>query len=221
MIFAQEQAFGKLLAKRMEELERFLRQSRQRKARLDEVERGLLERLWALGRESLKEFVQQAGDGDAGETLEQKGVVVHRSRKKHPKVYRSIFGPLNIRRYVYSVREKQKIVRSPLDELLGLPQGEASYVLEEWVGRLSAHLPYAQAVAWLEEWLGVRTTVRGAEKIVEKLGQHTEGFRAKRGPPCRQLEEELLVISVDGKGVPMRRSLEQRLEEEQGVRPHK
>lgn len=221
MIITQEQTFGKTLAKHVQELERFLQQSQERGARLDEVERGLLKRLWSLGHASLKEYTQRAGDGDDGATLKHEGRTVRRSRRKHPKMYRSIFGPLAIRRYVYSVREKQKVVRAPLDERLGLPQGEASYVLEEWVGRLTAHLSYAQAVAWLEEWLGVPVTVRGAEKIVEKLAAHTEGFRSRRGPPARDSEEELLVISVDGKGVPMRRSLEQRLHEEQGVRPHK
>ena len=54
----------------------------------------------------------------------------------HVRRYVSIFGELAIRRYVYGTREGQQIEAVPLDARLGLPEGDFSYVLEDWQQRL-------------------------------------------------------------------------------------
>jgi len=221
MIMAYEKVFGKLMCEHVAEILTFLSESQRQGKRLDEVERGLLQRLMELGRATLEEYVQQAGDGNAGPTVQQEGRCLHRSAEPHAKTYRSIFGPLEIRRYVYWIRPGQKIEAAPLDARLGLPAGEPSYVLEDLVGRLATEMPYAQVVAWLEENLGIRTTVRAAETMVAKLDPYAESFQAARAPIQVSSEAEVLVVTGDGKGVPMRRPLEQRLEEELGIRRHK
>ena len=225
MIMAQEQAFDKLVCGHMAELLKFLAESQQEGKRLDEVERGLLQRLVRFSRGALEAFVARAGDGNAGESLEQSGKLLHRSADLHQKTYRSIFGPIAISRYVYWTRPGQKIEAAPLDARLGLPAGEPSYVLEDFVGRLATEMSYAQAVDWLKEHLGIAACVRAAETIVSKLAPHAESFQAVRDPVAASCEAEILVVTADGKGVPMRRPLEQRLEEELGIprhkRPHK
>lgn len=221
VIMACEKAFGKLMCGHVAEIVAFLSESRREGKRLDEVERGLLQRLMKLGHATLEEYVKQAGDGNVGETLEQEGRCLHRSATPHAKAYRSIFGPVVVCRYVYWIRPGQKIEAVPLDARLGLPAGEPSYVLEDFVGRLATEMPYAQGVGWLEENLGITTTVRAAETMVAKLAPHAETFQAARAPVEVSSEAEVLVVTADGKGVPMRRPLEQRLEEELGIRRHK
>ena len=113
--------------------------------RIDQVERELVPVLMALGKAALEDIVEVAGDGDLGETIETEDQTLKRSQRKHKRPYRSIFGTLQIARYVYQIREKTKVFRSPLDEKLGLPADEVSYVLEDWLASLSVHLPYACA----------------------------------------------------------------------------
>ena len=137
--------------------------------------------------------------------------------KPHDKRYLSIFGELLIGRYVYGTREGQAIEWSPLDAALGLPAGENSYVLEDWLQRLCIQEAFAEGVESLYAWLGTTVSVRTAEDMNRAMSQYVENFRGEAIPPAEE-EEELLVVTADGKGVPMRRTLAARLQAESEAR---
>lgn len=228
MIFEHEQAIDKVVGQQFREIAAFVEDCRQKGKRIDEVERGLVPLLFESGRLLLQQYVEAAGPDDVGETYLQDGVLLTRSRERHIKVYRSVFGVLSIHRYVYARAERQRAI-SPLDKRLGLPEGEQSYLLEDWLGCLATGSSYAESVALLEKLL-VGTSVRAAEKMVARMAEHSEGYRQERTvegsedervKESRKRDEAVLVVSADGKGVPMRRSLEQRLQDERGVRPHR
>jgi hypothetical protein len=189
--------------------------------RIDQTERDLVPVLMALGKAALEDTVTAAGDGDLGETLETENQTLKRSPEKRKRHYRSIFGLLEIPRYVYQIREKTKYLRAPLDEKLGLPGDEVSYVLEDWLTNLSVNMPYDSAAEYLQKTLGINASSSTAENRVRKLGESVESFYEERKPVPAQDEKEILVCLGDAKGVPIRRSLEQRLEEELGIKPHK
>ena len=80
--------------------------------RIDQIERDLVAVLMALGKAALEDFVTAAGDGDSGETVEAENQTLKRSAEKRKRTYRSIFGSLEIHRYVYQIREKTKYLRA-------------------------------------------------------------------------------------------------------------
>jgi hypothetical protein len=166
--------------------------------------------------EMLRSFVEAHGDGDRGETVEQEGETLTRLPQPHDKRYLSIFGELLIGRRVYGTREGQAIEWSPLDAALGLPAGENSYVLEDWMQRLCIHEAFGESVESLRAWLGTTVSVRTAEHMSREMSEYMDGFRGEAVPPPEE-EEELLVVTADGKGVPMRRTLAARLQAEFGV----
>ena len=189
--------------------------------RIDQLERELMPVLMNLGRACLEDFVSAAGDGNLGKQLIQAEQTLKRSLTKHTRHYRSIFGVVKIQRYVYALREKTKALATPLDQRLGLPAVEVSYVLQDWLTNLSVHMPYQSAVDWFEKTLGVSLSSTTAWRCIGRLGQHVEEFNEQRAPVAAENEEEILVVLADGKGVPIRRSLESRLEAELGIKPHK
>ena len=152
--------------------------------------------LMKLGRACLQDIIEAAGDGDEGETTSHKGAPLKRSKEKHRRTYRSIFGPLEIYRFVYAVREKQKVQATPLDEKLGLPRGEISYVLEDWVEGLSANMPYDSAVAWLEKTMGIKIGSTTAENHARKLAEYVASYRKQRVAPPSEEEGEQIVVSA-------------------------
>lgn len=220
-IMQQEQSIDKLVFTAAAEIAVFLEECQTQGKRLDEAEEGLFRRLMKMGGKALQGYADSAGNGDQGEACEYQGKVLKRSREEHDRPYRSIFGVLTIRRYVYAEREGQKIEMAEVDRKLGLPAGEQSYVLENWVNRLTSHVSYATAVGWLDETLEIHTTVRAAEMMAKNASSFVEGFREVRPVPPAADEAEILTITADGKGVPMRRPLEQRLKDELGKAPHK
>ena len=113
---------------------------------IDQVERGMFPQAMTMCLDLLRSFVVAHGDGNEGETLEREESVLQRLPKPHDKRYLSIFGELIIAAWVYGTREGQAIVWSPLDAALGLPAGENSYVLEDWLQRLCIHEAFGESV---------------------------------------------------------------------------
>jgi hypothetical protein len=213
MITAKEFDFFKAL-QQFEEMCEFVRQAGQQGQRVDQVERGLFPKAMEMCLEMLSAFIDAHGDGDRGPQVEQGSRSLNRLREPHDKRYLSIFGEIVISRYVYGTREGQAIEYKPLDEALGLPAGENSYVLEDWLQRLCIKEAYGESVKDLQAWLGTTVSVRTAQGINREMAEYSEGYRLSRGTPPPEEDEEILVVTADGKGVPMRRSLEQRLREE-------
>lgn len=212
MIMAQERALLKA-REELAKLEGFVEESVETGRRVDEVERGLFAGLLQAGRYLLESFVAAQGDGDEGPAIEHQEKTLQRQDEPGPKTrrYVSIFGELFVGRYVYAERAGQKQF-APLDERLGLPAGEFSYVLEDWLQRLCVSEAFAEACTSLADLLGVRVSVRAAEHMNQQMAQHVEKFQAQKPPPPTEEEGEILVATFDGKGVPMRRPLAERVQ---------
>ncbi|HEY7617108.1 MAG TPA: ISKra4 family transposase [Terriglobales bacterium] len=216
MMMNCEMDFGKvqaLVTQLLESVEQCGREGR----RVDEVERAVLERLLQIGLETLTAYVAAAGDGDEGESLEHQGQTLVRLPQPKRRTYLSVFGRIDCQRYVYGTREKQKIQWVPWDARLGMPAGEQSYVLEDLLQKLVVQLPYGESVQRLEDFLGVKTTQRATQVMTDRLAGYGDSFREAQGAPPAQEEGSIVVVTLDGKGVPVRRPLEQRLREECGL----
>jgi hypothetical protein len=201
-----------------EQIQDFIGQAVQDGRRIDSVERDLMGYLLALGYSLLSSYVAQQGDGDVGPGVTTPdGDTARRLPERHDRRYVSIFGELTISRVVYGTREGQKIERVPLDERLGLPEGDFSYVLEDWGQRLCLQESFAEAGQSLEMLLGLRLGTRALEQMNRVVASFAPSFQASLGPPPACDEGPLMVVTADGKGVPMRRP---EAAEEGGPKPH-
>ena len=68
------------------------------------------------------------------------------------------------------------------------------------------------SVESLRAWLGTTVSVRRAEHMSREMSGYVDGFRGEAIPPPEE-EAEMLVVTADGKGVPMRRTLAARLKQ--------
>ena len=165
MIITPEQASLKA-QQQFDALSQFVRQAAEAGLRIDAVERDLFRQLLGLGHSLLSAFVAQQGDGDLGPEAETaEGHVARRLPERHDRRYVSVFGELTIARAVYGSREGQRIERTPLDERLGLPEGDFSYVLEDWSQRFCLKESFAEAGRSLEVLLGLRLGRRTLEQM--------------------------------------------------------
>jgi hypothetical protein len=214
MIITPEQATLKA-RERFDSLLDLVRRASDDGRRIDTVERDLMRHLLALGHDLLTAFVARQGDGDRGPEVETaEGCIARRLPESHDRRYVSIFGELTIARVVYGTREGQKIELVPLDERLGLPEGEFSYVLEDWGQRFCLKGSFAEAGRSLEMLLGLRLGARTLEQMNRAVAGYATPFRETIEPPPAEAEGPLLVVTADGKGVPMRRP------EPDGPTPH-
>lgn len=205
MIMNQEQALLKAQAQ-LQELIDSVHRAVEGGRRIDQVERDLMAQLLDLGLTLLNLFVAQHGDGDLGPATETaEGQPVRRLPLTHDRRYVAIFGELAIPRVVYGTREGQEIDRAPLDESLGLPAGDFSYVVEDWAQRFGLKGSFAEAAESLQTLLRLRLGVHTLEHMNREMADPVVPFREAIEPPPAVEEGPILVVTADGKGVPMRR----------------
>jgi hypothetical protein len=220
-MIAHEREFLKA-HKQIEQLIENVRRAGEDRQRIDEVERMIFAELLQVGLHLLSAFVASAGDGDLGETIELPAAsetppspqvgesagdarTLRRLPNRRTRRYVSIFGELLLTRCVYGTREGQAIEAVPLDARLGLPAGEFSYVLEDWQQRLCVKESFGEATGDLAELLGVSPSVRAAEVMNRQMAEFAPSFRLNQPIPPADEEGELVVVTGDGKGIPMRR----------------
>jgi len=197
---------GEQLLGQVREMVGYVEQAVQAGQAVHEVEKGLWDRVLALGRQALGMFFRLCGDGDEGEwvTLAD-GRRWRRLEALHARDYQSVFGRFELERVVYGSRESQKIEYAPLDARLELPQSVFSYLLQDWDQVLAVEMPYGQVKATLGRILGFEQSVHSLERTQRKLAEEVPAFwEAQPVPPAEQ-EGQVLVCTADAKGVPMRR----------------
>ncbi len=213
MIMAEMAAVDNLekLTGMAEGLAAFVRQAAVEGTAAHEVEKGVWQRVLAMGRQATGQFFQMQGDGDVGETVEMPGgEELRRLPEPHRRMYRSIFGQFTLSRYVYGTREGQRIGFVPLDARLELPESELSYVLQDWAGTLCVEHAFARTAQTLDTILGLSLSVDSLERMSRTMAESVTEFRdALKKPPAKE-EGEILVTTADGKGIPMRRPADQR-----------
>lgn len=207
MMVTENTAFGKA-SEQFQQMVGYVERAAQNAERVDRVERELFKMLFQLGYALLCAYFKAVGDGNEGERLQRGGEILTRFEKKRTRLYRSIFGVLEVVRFVYGKRQGQKAY-SPFDAQLGMPAGEQSYVLEDWLQRFCVQNSFSASVNSIEDLLGIQTSVRTAERINREMGVISEAFRETQEEVDPATEKEILVLSADGKGVPVRGTLEE------------
>lgn len=173
---------------------------------IHEVESQTFAELLQAGRTCLQLLIECLGDGDLGEEYRMPdGTLVKRSPQPQRRPYLSIFGELDIERYVYTKREGQKIELAAVDARLALPEGKFSYVLQDWNQNFAMEQPFAKVNKTVEKILGLKQHVDSLERMNRKMARQVEDFHASQEAPSVEEEGEIFVQTADGKGVPIRR----------------
>ena len=168
-----------------------------------QVEEKLMKGLLVLGRHLLQAFFDEAGRGDVGdevvvaqdETLEQ--------CRLRDRDYISVFGAVLVTRWYYWKSGLGGVC--PLDGMLNMPERAYSYYLQEMVTLLSVRDTYDETAMLLKKIYGLLMSPRSIMDILLDVSKAVEDFRDAQPPPNPLEEKEVLVVSLDGKGVPMRK----------------
>jgi hypothetical protein len=174
-----------------------------------EVERGLFHRLLQLGATLFAAFLDLIGPGDLGEPLPlEDGRTLRRLEGQHVRRLLTVFGSVTLSRCVYASREGQRLELIPTDQRLQLPQGELSYLLQEWDQLLGCEHAFGKVRDTLLTILRLKQSVDTLEQNNQQMAEAAPAFRQAQPPVDPATEGELLVVSEDNKGIPMVRPVE-------------
>lgn len=116
---------------------------------------------------------------------------------------RTIFGEHSFRAYVYSPGSKRKIELRPIDARLNLPEGKASYLLREFRQLFCVEKAFAVGARQFQAIFRQQLSVDVLEEINRAMGEQAAGFLDRLPTPPAREEGALLVVTADGKGVPL------------------
>ena len=206
MILASTFDLGKsdALANLADDLAVFVRQAVQEGSSLDDLERGVFERLLDMGKAAVDLFLKAQGDGDLGDSVcTEEGTVLYRSDTVLPRPLRTIFGEHTVQAYVYSQGSKRKIDLRPIDARLNLPEGKASYLLQEFSQLFCVEKAFRVGARQFESVFRQQLSVDVLEDINRGMGEQADRFLDRLPTPKAAEEGALVVVTADGKGVPL------------------
>jgi len=206
MMVASSLEVGKAdsLVKLAEDLAGFVQQAVREGASLDHLERGALQRVLDIGHAAVDMFLEAQGDGDLGDTVvTAEGTVLYRSGTTMTRPLRTIFGEHSFEAYVYAQGSKRKIELRPIDARLNLPEGKASYLLQEFSQLFCVEKAFGVGARQFETVFGQKLSVDVLEDINRDMGEQAERFLDVLPKPPAKEAGEILVTTADGKGVPL------------------
>jgi hypothetical protein len=167
-----------------------------------EAEKGIFKRLLPIGLAAMKLYFAQRGTGDMGPAiLRADGVVLPRERKLRGRDYFSLFGKFAVARTCYRTPGEPGIF--PLDAQVNLPERCYSYFLQEWMTLFEVEHPFQESAGLFEQLFDLDVAESVLMAVAQEAPEDYEGFYAQRPVPQEDTDGALLVVSFDGKGVPM------------------
>ena len=195
------------LSKLADDLTGFVQHSVRDGNSLDEVERGVFQRLLSMGRAAINLCLQGQGDGDLGESVvAQEDRTLYRSETVQTRTLRTIFGEHSFEAFVYSLGCKRKIELRPIDARLKLPAGKASYLLQEFTQLFCVEKAFGVGARQFETVFQQRLSVDVLEDINRAMGEQADRFLDALPTPPAAEEGPIMVVTADGKGVPLVRA---------------
>lgn len=206
MILTTSSTRGKsdVLVELAQDLAVFVRRGVQEGWSLDQVERGVLSKVLDMGGAAVHLFLAAQGDGDLGASVEVgEGKTLYRSESVERRPLRTIFGEHTFEGYVYSAGSKRKIELRPIDARINLPEGKASYLLQEFSQLFCVEKAFAVGARQFETVFRQKLSVDVLEDINRAMGEQADRFLENLPLPPPAEEGAILVVTADGKGVPL------------------
>jgi len=195
---------------KFEEIVEQLRQEPAQTMRHDEIE-GLVE---TAGRELLRRLVQghmdERSQRRASEPVIDAQGQVHPHKRMNTRGLMTIFGEVSVKRQGHGGIGIEGL--HPLDAELNLPEELYSHTLSKRVAEAAAKESFEEVMTEITQHTGVEIPKRQVEELTERAAQDFEAFYEQRNmglsdglsdTPKSKSTGDILVITVDGKGVPM------------------
>ena len=167
-----------------------------------EAEKGIFKRLLPIGLAAMKLYFAQRGTGDVGPAITRAdGEMLPREKPLRGRDYCSIFGKFKVARTCYRTPGEPGIF--PLDAQVNLPERCYSYFLQEWMTVFAVEHPFQESAGFFAQLFDLEVAESVVMEVAQEAPQDYEDFYAQRPLSPEDTAGELLVVSFDGKGVPM------------------
>jgi hypothetical protein len=167
-----------------------------------DAEQGIFTRLMPIGLAAMQRSFAQRGTGAVGPAVTRDdGVLLPREQQLRARDDCSLFGTCAVARTCDRTPGEPGIF--PLDAQINLPERCDSYVLQEWMTVFAVEHPCKESSSGFEQLFDLEVAESVLMAVAQEAPADDEAFDAQQPLPPEDTEGALLVVRVDGKGVPM------------------
>lgn len=168
-----------------------------------QVESCVFDLAMALGKELIDLHLQRQGTGDQGPTIDTAQGTLQRSPQPKRRRLRTIFGEHWFTQYAYGFNLDRKIDLLPIDARLSLHPSEFSPLFESYMTVLSVDKSFHATAKALQMLFRQKVAVHTLERLNQRLGVEAEDYLHELPQPDPKAEGKILILTGDGKGIPM------------------
>lgn len=117
--------------------------------------------------------------------------------------YVSLFGVVEDKRHHYWKRGQGGV--HPLDAELSIPQRIYSDCVQELLTAMEVWIPQDHTLDLLASWFDLTIPKKSLQASAADQSDYMEDYYAQRPPPETPVQDTILVVTADGKGIPMTR----------------
>lgn len=172
---------------------------------LSDLERELSQRMNELMRNMLQDHIDSRGPGEAATPVRDQDGEQRPRLRLHKRNLESVFGTVNVRRIGYGQEGLASL--HPLDADLNLPDELYSLEMRRRVALEALGNSFDDTVKNIQQFTGGHVPKRQSEELVQRAAADFDAFYDQRrwDPASAEKTGEILVLTVDGKGVVMRK----------------
>ena len=168
-----------------------------------EIEVQLWREMLAMGQQLMQLFFTTHEKQEAQPEVYKAGEIEYPYIGQRDRKYVSLFGEVTVWRACYW--RKGVGSQFPLDDKLSLPQRSFSDLVQERISELTVVMTYEEAVTVFSKWLGWDLSKRSSEQINVDHADYVAAYYETCPVPDTPTDDTILVVSADGKGIPMTR----------------
>lgn len=171
---------------------------------LHETEERLWQSMLKLGRELLQLRLVACREAEVVEDEIEVNGECYAYQRRNGRVYVSLFGKVQVERAYYLSEEYGGLC--PLDAALSLPELSYSDSVQERLSELNVWMPQEQSVGLMERWLSLKVPKGSLQSSSSQQSLYVEDYYEQHHIGPTPETDSILVVSADGKGIPMTRT---------------
>jgi hypothetical protein len=196
-------SIAKSVREELENLLELVMGDNQARRTADQVERSLWKGVLALGRLLMQLFFTvQSEREEKHQSLEIEGIR-YGHEGQPTRQYISLFGGVEVKRHYYW--KKGMGGKRPLDEKLSLPERIYSDCVQELMGAMEVWIAQDKTLELIKDWFELDIPKKSLQDSMADQAVYVRAYYAQQAAPETEEQNTILVVTADGKGIPMTR----------------
>jgi hypothetical protein len=200
---SESMSMAKSVREELENLLELVMDDSQERQTADQVERSLWKGILVLGRMLMQLFFTAQNERETRHKYVEEEGINYAYAGQPSREYVSLFGSVEVKRHYYW--KPGLGGKHPLDEKLSIPERIYSDCVQELMGAMEVWIAQDKTLELIKDWFELDIPKKSLQDSTADQAAYVAGYYAQQAAPEVGEQDTILVVTADGKGIPMTR----------------